>query len=230
MDHTGHVPTTEALAVTGLLLAAGAAGAWGCPRLWSPPTECRGCAGTAEVLLAGGCGEVVVVLGAGEREARAALAGVGTGVEITVCAAWERGMGESLRTGIAALRERSARGALIHLVDLPDVGAAVVRRLLGSASGPGALARAAYDGVPGHPVLLGAHHFAGAAEQAAGDSGARAYLRRHRPVLGRVRGPCRRAARSRSATYRARAPPPRRAIASVMRLPSTPGTGSSRAA
>ena len=38
------------------------------------------------------------------------------------------------------------------------------------------LARAAYDGVPGHPVLLGRDHWAGVAAAATGDRGARDYL------------------------------------------------------
>jgi CTP:molybdopterin cytidylyltransferase MocA len=137
----------------------------------------------AGVLLAGGCAEVVVVLGSAEQEARDALAGVGPGVDVVGCPSWAEGMGESLRTGLTTLRERSTRAALIHLVDLPDVGPAVVRRMLAAAAGPGSLARAAYDGVPGHPVLLGADHFAGVAELATGDTGAREYLRRHRPAI-----------------------------------------------
>jgi CTP:molybdopterin cytidylyltransferase MocA len=38
------------------------------------------------------------------------------------------------------------------------------------------LARAAYDGVPGHPVLFGRDHWPGVLETAHGDRGARAYL------------------------------------------------------
>ena len=38
------------------------------------------------------------------------------------------------------------------------------------------LARAAYDGVPGHPVLLGRDHWAGVNAAATGDRGARDYL------------------------------------------------------
>jgi CTP:molybdopterin cytidylyltransferase MocA len=38
------------------------------------------------------------------------------------------------------------------------------------------LARAAYAGRPGHPVLLGRAHWAGVAAAAVGDAGARGYL------------------------------------------------------
>jgi CTP:molybdopterin cytidylyltransferase MocA len=41
------------------------------------------------------------------------------------------------------------------------------------------LARATYDGAPGHPVLLGRAHWAGVLESATGDVGARDYLRAH---------------------------------------------------
>jgi nicotine blue oxidoreductase len=169
--------------VTGLLLAAGAGRRMGLPKALVVTDGVPWVRGAAGALLAGGCAEVVVVLGAAEQEAREALAGVSPGVDVVVCPTWAEGMGASLRTGLTTLRERSARAALVHLVDLPDVGAAVVRRMVAAAAGPGVLARAAYDGVPGHPVLLGADHLAGAAELASGDTGAREYLRRHRPAL-----------------------------------------------
>ena len=38
------------------------------------------------------------------------------------------------------------------------------------------LARAAYDGIPGHPVLLGREHWAAVREGAVGDRGARGHL------------------------------------------------------
>jgi CTP:molybdopterin cytidylyltransferase MocA len=72
---------------------------------------------------------------------------------------------------------------LVHLVDLPGVGAAAIARLAASAAtGPEVLARAAYNGVPGHPVLLGRAHWVGVRESARGDAGARGYLAGH-PAL-----------------------------------------------
>jgi len=178
------VPTPAAPpSVTGLLLAAGAGRRMGMPKALVVTDGVPWVRRAADVLLAGGCAEVVVVLGAAAQEARDALAGVGPGVDVVVCPTWAEGMGESLRTGLAALRGRSAHAALVHLVDLPDVGPAVVRRMLAAADGPASLARAAYDGVPGHPVLLGSDHFAGVAELAAGDAGAREYLRGHPPTI-----------------------------------------------
>jgi CTP:molybdopterin cytidylyltransferase MocA len=66
-------------------------------------------------------------------------------------------MGASLRVGLAAVRATHAEAAVVHLVDLPDVGSGVVRRLVCLAT-PDALARAVYRGQPGHPVLLGRTH------------------------------------------------------------------------
>jgi nicotine blue oxidoreductase len=71
---------------------------------------------------------------------------------------------------------------VVSLVDTPGVTAAAVARLVALAA-PGALARCAYDGVPGHPVLLGRDHWAGVVETAAGDAGARTYLRAHAVTL-----------------------------------------------
>ena len=44
---------------------------------------------------------------------------------------------------------------------------------------PDALAVATYDGVRGHPVLLGREHWAGVAGSVTGDEGARRYLAAH---------------------------------------------------
>jgi CTP:molybdopterin cytidylyltransferase MocA len=127
------------------------------------------------VLTGGGCSPVVVVLGAAAEKA-ATL--VPEGVGAVVADGWEEGMGASLRTGLAALEGTDADAAVVHLVDLPGVGAAAVARLV-AVAGPDALARAAYGGRPGHPVLLGRAHWAGVAAVATGDAGARDYLAGH---------------------------------------------------
>jgi CTP:molybdopterin cytidylyltransferase MocA len=73
-----------------------------------------------------------------------------------------------------------ARAALVTLVDLPDVGPEVVRRVLAAwqaeGSGPDALVRATYDGRPGHPVLLGRQHWTPLRKRLSGDVGAGPYL------------------------------------------------------
>lgn len=152
----------------GLLLAAGAGRRMGTPKALVDDWLVR----SVTALHDGGCAPVTVVLGAAVDKARARLAGLD--VHVVEATDWAEGMGASLRAGLASLPEGDA--ALVTLVDLPDVGADVVRRLLAAAPGPGTLRRATYDGVPGHPVVLGHDHWAGAAGSATGDRGARAYL------------------------------------------------------
>lgn len=106
-------------------------------------------------------------------------------VRAVACPTWSRGMGESLRTGIAALADAAPEVAcaVVTLADLPDQGPAAVRRLLDRVGGErDALARATYGGRPGHPVLLGRAHWAQAAATAHDDVGARDLLARPEAV------------------------------------------------
>lgn len=160
--------------VAGLLLAAGAGRRMGMPKALVDDWLVR----SIEVLREGGCDDVLVVLGAAGDEARALLP---ADQRVVVAEDWDEGMGASLRVGLAALGPE-AEAAVVHLVDLPDVGPDVVSRVVstGSATGSTAgLARAAYAGVPGHPVLIGRDHWAGVIEAAVGDQGARGYLKTH---------------------------------------------------
>ncbi|SFC39521.1 nucleotidyltransferase family protein [Streptomyces aidingensis] len=134
-----------------------------------------------DALRAGGCAPVLVVLGAEAgrvRERARRLAGC-TVVENPQ---WPTGMGSSLRAGLAAVMEPpdgvdGVDGVVVLLVDQPGVGAAAVARVRAAYRSPRTLAAAAYGGERGHPVLLGRDHLAGAARAAAGDRGARDYLR-----------------------------------------------------
>ena len=136
---------------------------------------------TVDDLVAAGCGSVTVVLGAAADRAGSLLGD--RPARVVVAADWAEGLGASLRRGLRALAEDrgEALAALVTLVDLPDVGAPVLGRVLGAwrADGgrPDALVRATYGGRPGHPVLLGRDHWAPLIESLAGDTGAQPYLR-----------------------------------------------------
>ena len=123
-------------------------------------------------LVDGGVAPVVVVLGAEATRVRAVLP---AGVWAVEAPDWADGMSASLRAGLRALDATPADAAVVQLVDLPGVTAAAVARLAALTSRH-VLARAAYEGRPGHPVLLGRAHWAGVCAAAVGDAGARGYL------------------------------------------------------
>jgi CTP:molybdopterin cytidylyltransferase MocA len=168
------------MSVVGILLAAGAGSRLGRPKaLMHDPDGSSWLLRAAAALDAGGCDRVIVVLGAGADEAIELLSAVP--VDVIVAPGWEAGMSASLRAGLGFLVEGDA--ALLHLVDLPDVGPEVVARVLATGAGPKALARASYDDGPGHPVLLGRRHWPGVLASSHGDRGARDYLAAHPPLL-----------------------------------------------
>jgi nicotine blue oxidoreductase len=167
------------MTVVGLVLAAGAGRRLGGPKALVRLTDDGPTLVETAVarVVEGGCDRVVVVVGASADEVAALVAG--TGARVVRADDWDEGMGASLRAGLAHLEPGDDDLALVTLVDLPDVGAAVVSRVLAAAVGDGraALARASYDGVPGHPVAIGRDHWAAVITTARGDRGARDHLR-----------------------------------------------------
>ncbi|MER6683931.1 nucleotidyltransferase family protein [Streptomyces olivaceoviridis] len=129
------------------------------------------------VLRTAGCERIHVVLGAAADEVRerARL----DGCVLVDNPDWAAGMGSSLRAGLASLAGTGVRAALVSLVDQPGIGPAATARVLGACEDETSLVSAAYAGVRGHPVLFGAAHWAGIAQTATGDRGARAYLTAH---------------------------------------------------
>lgn len=174
--------------IHGLLLAAGSGTRMGMPKALVEDESGAWLTRSVNALLEGGCSQVTVVLGASADAAEAILTREALSVELVHplrAAEWHRGMGASLKAGLDALFDSPARAALIHLVDLPDVEGAVVQRVLRSV-GPqpeDALVRAGYLGDPGHPVLVGRHHWRGITRAASADQGARTYLKIHHAVL-----------------------------------------------
>ncbi|WP_103350191.1 NTP transferase domain-containing protein [Amycolatopsis sp. CA-128772] len=159
--------------VAGLLLAAGAGRRFGGPKalvhIDGEPLVLR----VLRTLTAAGCHPIRVVVGAAEDRVRALLPDPSQAV---LAEDWASGMGASLRAGLAALADTPGPvAALVQLVDLPWVGSEVLARVATHA-GETTVARAAYDGTPGHPVLLGRRWWAEIAAGARGDRGARDWL------------------------------------------------------
>lgn len=168
--------------VVGIVLAAGAGVRLG---LHTPKPLVTDAAGatwlelSVKALHGGGVRLVCVVVGA---DAAAVAAAVPPGSRTVPAPDWHEGMGASLRAGLRAaeLHSPDAQAVVVMLVDTPGVGADVVRRLVERACTgeevARAVVRAAYDGRPGHPVLIGRAHWAGVLDSAGGDRGARDYL------------------------------------------------------
>jgi CTP:molybdopterin cytidylyltransferase MocA len=166
-------PPSSTPPVAGLLLAAGAGRRFGGPKALAEidgePLVLR----ALKVLRTAGCSPVRVVVGAAGDEVAALLPDPSQAVRAED---WATGMGASLRAGLTALAATEGPAAvLVHLVDLPWVGPDILARVAAHASAE-TVARAAYDGVPGHPVLLGRHWWAEIADTAHGDRGARDWL------------------------------------------------------
>jgi CTP:molybdopterin cytidylyltransferase MocA len=170
--------------VAGVLLAAGAGRRFGSPKALVRHEGRLFVEHAARVLYEGGCVPVVVVLGAAADEVRATASL--TGFSIVDNPEWTTGMGSSLRAGLRAVAADAVGAAdtvaaVILPVDTPGVTAAAVRRFV-ALGAPDALARATYDGSPGHPVLIGRERWADVVATATGDAGARRYLAAHRPL------------------------------------------------
>ena len=116
------------MTTTGLLLAAGAGRRMGRPKAlvdgWL--------VGAVEAMA--DCDQVVVVLGAAAEEARPLLDA--HDVTVVVNPDWSEGMGTSLHAGLTHVGHGGATRCPLMLVDLPDVGAQVVRRVLDAPGSP----------------------------------------------------------------------------------------------
>jgi CTP:molybdopterin cytidylyltransferase MocA len=172
---TGRAESGAAGQVAGLLLAAGAGRRFGGPKalveLDGEPLVRR----AVRTLGEAGCAPVRVVVGAAADDVRALL----SEPEAAVYAeGWESGMGASLRAGLTVLASLPVEigAVLVHLVDLPWVPAQALARVAAGASAE-SVRRAAYGGVPGHPVVFGRRWWSEIATSAQGDRGARDWLR-----------------------------------------------------
>ncbi|MGK5740982.1 nucleotidyltransferase family protein [Micromonospora sp. URMC 103] len=168
--------------VAGLLLAAGAGRRFGRPKALvefdGEPLVRR----ALRLLHAGGCAPVHVVVGAGADDLPPL-----PGAVLVHNPDWRRGMGLSLRLGLASL-PRHVAAAVVVLVDQPLLAPAAVRRIRAAHAAGAAIATATYAGRPGHPVLLGRAAWPLLDRHATGDRGARDLLRARPDLVTRV--PC----------------------------------------
>ena len=155
--------------VIGVMLAAGAGTRYGMPKILAAEGEWLHAGVSA--LADGGCAQVLVTVGAAEPEMPPRALAVRV-------PRWRGGLSESVRVGLVRAREHyGLTGVVLHVVDIPDVTAGQVARLLAAAGPtPAALARANHFGKAGHPVYIGADHLDDVLDSLAGDRGAGPYL------------------------------------------------------
>jgi CTP:molybdopterin cytidylyltransferase MocA len=163
-------------AVAGVLLAAGEGSRLGRPKALAEVGGARLLDRGVALLRDGGTAPVVVVTGAAPVDL--------PGVLVAHNPDWRSGMGSSLAAGLRALPEHT-RAAVVALVDQPLVGPAAVQRLIDAYRAGATVAVAAYHGAPRNPVLLARQHWREVITLAAGDVGARPFLRAH-PELVRA--------------------------------------------
>jgi nicotine blue oxidoreductase len=185
--------------VAGILLAAGEGSRLGQPKalvvIRGQSLARRGIG----LLQAGGATPVIVVTGAAQLDpaqldaAQLDPAPLGTGTSdgalpgvISVHnARWQTGMGSSLAVGLAAV-PGECTAAVLALADQPLVGPEAVRRLIAAHAAGAPVVVACYEGQPRNPVLISREYWAEVAELAAGDVGARPFLRAHPELVTQI--------------------------------------------
>ncbi|MDQ0821310.1 nicotine blue oxidoreductase [Arthrobacter sp. V4I6] len=176
-----------ALRTTAVLLAAGAGRRLGLgPKALLPFRGRTLVEVLADELLAGGCREVVTVLGADSATVRA-----GTDLSrhrVIENPDWATGMGSSFRLGVATAAPEDH--VLFALVDQPGLTRDTVARVL-AAHRPGRVTAAAYrepngELRRGHPLLLDVTLRSEAAGMATGDAGARLFLQANPELIDPV--------------------------------------------
>ncbi|WP_245558201.1 nucleotidyltransferase family protein [Nocardia thailandica] len=158
---------------TGLVLAAGAGTRYGSPKVLAEGGTWLQSAVAA--LREGGCDPVVVLLGATGPDP--AAAGLDPATAWHWVPDWATGLSATVRAGLGVAAAAGTRYVAILPVDIPDMNARVVSRVLDAAlRNPAGLARAVFHDTPGHPAVIENKHWTGVLATAVGDKGAGSYL------------------------------------------------------
>jgi molybdenum cofactor cytidylyltransferase len=177
------MPASARVAV--VILAAGESKRLGRPKqlvVWDGKTLLRRAAETAS---ASKCDRVFCVLGAKEEECRREIEG--TRAEPIVNADFARGMGTSIRAGVAACEAADVDAMLIMLCDQPNVTSATLERLIeASRARRGAASR--YGDATGVPAIVGKALFS-ELSSLGDDEGAKRVLKRHASDIAIVDAP-----------------------------------------
>ncbi len=163
------------MAVAGLVLAAGSGSRLGTPKALVELGGERLVDRAVRVLRDGGCDPLVVVSGAAPFTVE--------GATVVPNPDWATGMGSSLRVGLGALAATDAAAVVVSLVDQPDIGADVVRRVIDAFAAGASVATATYEGKRRNPVLFARPTWDEVARLAEGDAGARPFLAAHPDLI-----------------------------------------------
>ena len=173
--------------IAALVLAAGRSSRMGANKLLIETGGRRLVERAVDAALASRAASVTIVLGHDAAALRAVLAGRPAALVENPHHA--QGLGSSLRAGIAALGPDSD-GAVVCLADMPEVGPALIDRLIEAYDPDSGIEIAApvRDGRRGNPVLWGRCFFP-ALMAIDGDAGARHLIERHADRLARIDWP-----------------------------------------
>lgn len=150
----------RAPAIAAVILAAGGSSRLGRPKQLLASGGRSLLRRVAEAAADSGCSPIVAVVGANAERMREELTRLP--VSVVENAAWERGIGSSIKTGVSAVAaDPDVDAVLLLLCDQPRVSCAVLRSLISSFARPEALvAASAYAGALGPPALFSRALFA----------------------------------------------------------------------
>lgn len=140
----------------------------------------------ANILLDGGCDEIIIVLGAGKQ---AILENTDLrNYRVITNPKWNLGMSSSFRLGLGAVKPN--HNVLVCLVDQPGLTVPTIKRLL-ETHVVGKVTAAAYKDQDGilrckHPVLFDASIIASVIASSFGDSGGRNFLRANAELINLI--------------------------------------------